>query len=98
MDPKLAWALKHRETFPVDVNRAPREMLMRVPGLGTRAVDKIIASRRSGHLRLADVRRLTRSVAKSRPFIVTPDWTPKSLEHHDLKARLVTPPSQLALI
>jgi putative DNA modification/repair radical SAM protein len=97
MDPKLAWALKNRGTFPVDVNIAPREMLMRVPGLGTRAVDKIIASRRSGQLRLADVQRLTRSVAKSRPFIITPDWVPRNLEHHDLKARLVTPAAQLAL-
>ena len=35
-DPKLAWALKHRDQFPVDVNRAPRELLLRVPGLGTR--------------------------------------------------------------
>jgi putative DNA modification/repair radical SAM protein len=37
-DPKLAWALKHRERFPVDVNTADREMLLRVPGVGTRAV------------------------------------------------------------
>ena len=38
IDPKLAWALKFRENFPVDVNRAPREQLLRVPGLGTKAV------------------------------------------------------------
>src|SRR3569623_615043 len=41
IDPKLAWALKFRGRFPVDVNRAPREMLLRVPGLVTRAVDRI---------------------------------------------------------
>ena len=46
VDPKLAWALKHRERFPVDVNRADREMLLRVPGLGARAVDA--SSRRAG--------------------------------------------------
>src|SRR3712207_7280171 len=69
MDPKLAWALKFRESFPVDVNRAPREALLRVPGLGVKAVDKLIASRRWRRLRLEDVGRLTVSVAKVRPFI-----------------------------
>ena len=38
VDPKLAWALAHRERFPVDLNRAPRELLLRVPGLGVRTV------------------------------------------------------------
>jgi putative DNA modification/repair radical SAM protein len=47
VDPKLAWALKNRHRFPVDVNRAEREMLLRVPGLGARAVDKIVAARRT---------------------------------------------------
>jgi len=97
MDPKLAWALKHRAMFPVDVNTASREMLMRVPGLGTRAVDKIIASRRSGKLRLDDVQRLTRSVTRSRPFLTALDWTPRDLDQVDLKARLVKTPAQLAL-
>ena len=45
IDPKLAWALKHRGQFPVDVNRAPKAMLWRVPGLGTKAVDAIIKAR-----------------------------------------------------
>ena len=40
IDPKLAWALRFRESFPVDVNRAPREALLRVPGLGVKAVDR----------------------------------------------------------
>jgi predicted DNA-binding helix-hairpin-helix protein len=98
MDPKLAWALKHREMFPVDVNTAPRELLMRVPGLGTRAVDKIIVSRLSGKLRLDDVQRLTRSVTRSRPFLTALDWTPRDLDHANLKARLVKSPAQLALL
>jgi hypothetical protein len=45
VDPKLACALKHRADFPVDVNRAPREQLLRVPGLGVKSVDKIISVR-----------------------------------------------------
>lgn len=58
IDPKLAWALKHRERFPVDVNRADREMLLRVPGLGTKAVKRILSTRRHRTLRLDDVAKL----------------------------------------
>src|SRR3546814_1597813 len=79
IDPKLAWALQRREAFPVDINRAPRELLLRVPGLGTRAVDRIIVARRLGKLGLGDLAKLTASVRKLLPFIVTPDW--RSEEH-----------------
>ncbi len=91
IDPKLAWALKFREQFPVDVNRAPREVLLRVPGLGTRAVGAILAARRQRRLRLDDIAKLTVSVAKVRPFIVAADWRPVLLtDRADLKA-LVAP-------
>ncbi|WP_310530843.1 putative DNA modification/repair radical SAM protein [Novosphingobium sp.] len=91
IDPKLAWALKFRESFPVDVNRAPREMLLRVPGLGTKAVGAILASRRHRTLRLEDVAKLTVSVTKLRPFIVTADWRPVLLtDRADLRA-LIAP-------
>ena len=91
IDPKLAWALKHRAVFPVDVNRAPREMLWRVPGLGTKAVAAIVAARRSRALRLDDIGRLTVSVARVRPFIVAADWRPVALaDRADLRA-LVAP-------
>ena len=79
IDPKLAWALKFRDVFPVDVNRAPKEMLLRVPGLGTKAVAAILASRRVHALRLADVARLTVSIAKIRPFLIAADWRPVAL-------------------
>ncbi|WP_313808999.1 putative DNA modification/repair radical SAM protein [Sphingobium sp.] len=79
IDPKLAWALRHRETFPVDVNHAPREALLRVPGLGVKAVDRILLSRRHRRLRLEDVARLTRSIARLRPFLVASDWRPVQL-------------------
>jgi putative DNA modification/repair radical SAM protein len=97
LDPKLAWALKNRADFPVDVNTAPRERLLRVPGLGTRSVDKIIASRRSGRLRLDDVAKLAKSVRRVRNFLVTADWRPRELETAGLKGRLVKQPEQLAL-
>jgi len=79
VDPKLAWALKFRGQFPVDVNRAPKESLLRVPGLGTKAVDRILSSRCWRNLRLDDIARLTLSIAKVRPFITTCDWRPTSL-------------------
>lgn len=95
IDPKLAWALKFRESFPVDVNRAPREMLLRVPGLGTRAVGAILASRRHRTLRLEDVAKLTVSVAKLRPFIVTADWRPVLLtDRADLQSLIAPRRSQ----
>ncbi len=79
IDPKLAWALRFRDKFPVDVNRAPREALLRVPGLGVKAVDSILAARRWRRLTLADVGRLTRSITKLRAFLITDDWKPVTL-------------------
>ena len=89
IDPKLAWALRFRELFPVDVNRAPKELLLRVPGLGTKAVGAILSARRVHALRLEDVGRLTASIAKVRPFIVTTDWRPVTLA--DREAPLPAP-------
>jgi putative DNA modification/repair radical SAM protein len=98
IDPKLAWALKFRERFPVDVNRAPRESLLRVPGLGVKAVNRIISSRRWRRLRLEDVARLTASIAKVRPFIAAEGWRPTMLtDRADLAARLRPADKQLEL-
>jgi putative DNA modification/repair radical SAM protein len=98
IDPKLAWAIKFRESFPVDVNRAPKEQLLRVPGLGTKAVDRILASRRWRKLRLDDVARLTLSIAKVRPFITTLDWRPTLLtDRADLRTLLAPKETQLEL-
>lgn len=98
MDPKLAWALRFRDRFPVDVNRASREMLLRIPGFGTQTVDRILASRRWRRLSLADVGRLTVSLAKVRPFIVAADWRPVALaDRLDLKPLVTPAPAQLEL-
>jgi putative DNA modification/repair radical SAM protein len=98
IDPKLAWALKFREHFPVDVNRAPREALLRVPGLGVKAVDAIVTSRRWRRLRLDDVARLTVSVAKVRPFLIAEDWRPVALtDKAELKPLVAPRKTQLEL-
>jgi putative DNA modification/repair radical SAM protein len=75
IDPKLGWALRHPERFPVDINTAPRELLLRVPGLGTRNVQRIIDSRRSGALRVDDLSRLRVAMRKVLPFV-------QLLDHH----------------
>jgi len=98
IDPKLAWALKFRGAFPVDINRAPREMLLRVPGLGVRAVDRILASRRHRTLRLGDLALFTNSIGKLRPFVIALDWRPLSLtDRSDLRSLFAPPPEQLDL-
>ncbi|MEE7474937.1 putative DNA modification/repair radical SAM protein [Methylobacterium hispanicum] len=98
VDPKLAWALKNRARFPVDVNRAEREMLLRVPGLGARAVDRIIQARRHTTLRLDDVARLTSALRRARPFLIAADYTPgDQTDRLDLRARLAEPARQLSL-
>jgi putative DNA modification/repair radical SAM protein len=94
VDPKLAWALKFRESFPIDVNRAPRELLLRVPGLGTKAVERILSSRRWRKLRLDDVARLTLSIAKVRPFIIAADWRPTLVTDRPDLRTLVAPKHQ----
>jgi putative DNA modification/repair radical SAM protein len=90
IDPKLAWALRHRDRFPLDVNRASREELLRVPGFGTKAVERIIATRRVTSIRLADLSRLHVPRSKALPFIVLSDHRPAPhlLESGKLAERL----------
>jgi putative DNA modification/repair radical SAM protein len=98
IDPKLAWALLHRGSFPMDVNRADREALLRVPGLGVKSVDRIISSRRFRSLRLEDVGRLCASIGKVRPFIVAENWSPGGLtDSAKLRQKLTPAPEQLSL-
>lgn len=98
IDPKLAWALKFRERFPVDVNRGSREDLLRVPGLGVKAVNSILKARKWRRLSLDDVARLTVSVAKVRPFIVAEGWRPVLLtDRADLKPLVAPKREQLEL-
>jgi putative DNA modification/repair radical SAM protein len=99
IDPKLAWALRHRAFFPVDVNRDSRSRLLRVPGLGARNVDRILKARRFGRLTLTDLAKLRISLDKARPFIVTADHNPDALliDRADLGARIEARAVQLPL-
>ena len=98
IDPKLAWALRHRALFPVDVNVAPRELLVRVPGLGIRNVERIVQARRHRALRIADLRRLRVALRRAAPFLTTADGVgdARHIDDLDLRRR-VRPAEQLAL-
>jgi predicted DNA-binding helix-hairpin-helix protein len=76
VDPKLAWALAHPERFPVDLNQAPREMLLRVPGLGVKAVDRLLLARRVRRVRADDLQRLHVPARKVLPFVLMADHKP----------------------
>jgi putative DNA modification/repair radical SAM protein len=99
IDPKLAWALRHRGLFPVDVNRATREVLLRVPGFGTKTVDRLLKLRRHKALRWDDLRKVGALTKKAAPFVETRDWHPRGLtDSAGLRDRFAPPPRQLALI
>lgn len=100
IDPKLAWALAHRERFPVDVNRADRETLLRVPGLGVRNVKRILATRRQRALRYADLARLRCDLQKAKDFVIALDWRPSSdgVASATLRTAHAAPRTQLSLL
>jgi putative DNA modification/repair radical SAM protein len=94
VDPKLAWAIRHRERFPVDLHTAPREALLRVPGFGVRNVDRLLALRKLQRIRLADLRTLRVGLRKALPFIVAQDHHPARLDGVDaerLKTSILRP-------
>jgi putative DNA modification/repair radical SAM protein len=93
-DPKLAWALRNRGKFPVDLNKAPREILLRVPGLGVRNVNRILCIRRWHSIRLIDLTRLRVPLTKAMPFIIVADHTPGLLERETVINRFVNTQEQ----
>ena len=77
IDPKLAWALANRHVFPVDLNRAPKAMLLRVPGLGPRTVTRLLMARRARRIRVNDLLLLKVPAQKVLPFIVADGHVPR---------------------
>jgi len=96
-DPKLAWAETHPEFFPVDVNAAPRESLLRVPGIGYRNVNRIIRIRRYHHLTMDDLGKLNVRVKLAREFVLAADHLPEKLRHPSIRDRKTAQPVQLDL-
>lgn len=73
MDPKCNWAIHNMERFPVDVNRAPLNELLRVPGIGPRSARRIIAARRTGALGMAELKKIGVVLKRAQYFILTRD-------------------------
>lgn len=98
MDPKLSWALRNRHLFPVDLNKADKTMLLRVPGLGVTNVKRILSIRRYAKLNWEDLVKLHVSLNKVKPFVSVGDWSPPpALLDADRLARNLTSPKQMEL-
>lgn len=69
LDPKCDWALRHLETFPVEINRASYEELLRVPGLGIKSAQRIIAARRQSYLDFCDLKKMGVVLKRAKYFI-----------------------------
>lgn len=69
LDPKCTWALRHRELFPVEINRAPYEMILRIPGVGVKSALRIVRMRRYGNLSFQNLARLGIVMKRARYFM-----------------------------
>lgn len=97
IDPKLSWALRHPDAFPVDVNTADREALLRVPGIGVRNAKRILSSRRHRRIRYEDLVRLSVRTKTARYFIITADYRPRELNPMRAEAELTPSAFQMDL-
>ena len=99
VDPKTTWALANRQLFPVDVNTADRHLLLRVPGLGVRVIDRIISSRRHRRLRYEDLRTMGATLKRAKHFICAADYVPAQSDgdSENLRRALTNAPQQQSL-
>jgi predicted DNA-binding helix-hairpin-helix protein len=99
LDPKLNWALRNREKFPIDINRGTREELLRIPGIGYRTVNRILSIRRYHRMRLEDLKKLRVFLRRAKAFITTQDFSPEvaELDSVGLETGFVVAPMQLGL-
>ena len=92
LDPKCCWALRHRELFPVEVNRAPYEMILRVPGIGVRSALRIMRLRHYGTLNFEDLKNIGVVMKRARYFVTINGKysAPGSLDGIDLRNALIS--------
>ena len=69
IDPKCEWALRHMEFFPVEINTAPYEMILRIPGIGVRSAQKIVKARRYTRLSFEDLKKMRISMKRAKYFV-----------------------------
>lgn len=95
VDPKLAWALRHPGQFPVDLNRADYAMILRVPGIGVKSAQLIVATRRSGRITAQVLKKIGVVMKKAQYFITCGELTPAQTVnelHPDFVRRQLTLP------
>lgn len=99
LDPKTSWAMNHRGFFPVDVNTAPREDMLRIPGIGVRNVERLIQLRRFHKITLLDLAKLRIVIGRAKYFVTTADHNPDvfKLEKLSLGSLLKPKDQQLSL-
>lgn len=92
LDPKCTWALRHRELFPVEINRAPYEMILRIPGIGVKSALRIVRMRRYGNLSFANLSRLGIVMKRARYFMTVNGkyYGPGNIDMADLRDALVS--------
>lgn len=87
VDPKLSWALRHPEYFPVDINRADYQMILRIPGIGVRSAKKIIQARRFGPLRTDQLKKMGVAYSRAQHFMFCIDTPAYKKELHPTQVR-----------
>lgn len=92
IDPKLAWALRHPEKFPVDINKADYEMILRVPGIGVKSAKLILVSRRYGKLGSQQLQKMGIVLKKARYFITCQELPYQTIQeiHPDQVRKILT--------
>lgn len=90
IDPKLSWAMRHLDQFPVIAQTASLEMILRIPGVGVKSAHKIVAARRFQQLTLDHLRQMGAAVNRARYFVLTVGANPhlQYLTHADLLTRI----------
>ena len=93
IDPKLAWALRHPEQFPVDINKADYEMILRVPGIGVKSATLIVNSRRFGRVTSFNLKKMGVVMKKAKYFITCGELLSPSVNelHPENVRRLLVP-------
>ncbi|WP_374664937.1 putative DNA modification/repair radical SAM protein [Acinetobacter sp.] len=93
VDPKLSWALRHPEAFPVDINHADYRMILRVPGIGVTSAKKIVQARRFGQIHIDQLKRIGVAYNRAQHFIrcagtpkFLPDQSPSQIRNQILQA------------
>ncbi len=91
MDPKLSYALRHPELFPIDINTAPYELILRVPGIGVKTAKLIVKSRKFGKVRYEHIRKMGAAMNRAKFFILVPGTPiPPTIQPQKIKHQMVS--------